>query len=334
VQPTPRRGLSDPAFAGRLRSSRPIVGHQQRFVGEPVVISALEVKAPQLTSIPKSTVPQKLATSMEFTATNKKSETVKHKANHAKAAHSTQLRSAVLQRNAVQKSAAVVYRQTRKRKLTRTAVMNIVAATAFTVGLVSTISSWYTVHNLGARPAHLMGANLPAPQEDKDPAEQTMELPIEQPPTLDTVKKYTVGADEPRFLKIGKLNVFARARPISLKTQVEPNSPANIFDAGWYKGSSKLGEKGATLIHAHVSGATQHGVFYDIDKLTAGDLIAVTRGDGKEFIYKVVSKKMFEKGNVDMSTALNSIMPGKSGLNLLTTPDDEKPRILVFAVQI
>jgi hypothetical protein len=334
VQPTPRRGLSDPAFAGRLRSSRPVVGHQQRFVGEPVVISALEVKAPQLTTILKSSAPQKLTTSMEFTTVNKKVESGGHKANHAKAAHTTQLRSAVLQRNAVQKSAAIVYKQTRKRKLTRTAIMNIAAAVVFTIGLISTIASWYTVHNLGAQPAHLMGVSLPTPQENNDPAEQTTELPSEQPPTLDTVKKYTVGADEPRYLKIGKLNVFARARPMSLKTQTEPNSPANIFDTGWYKGSSKLGGKGATLIEAHVSGATQHGVFYDIDKLTAGDLIAVTRGDGKEFIYKVVNKKMFEKGNVDMSTALNSITPGKSGLNLLTTPDDEKPRILVFAVQI
>jgi LPXTG-site transpeptidase (sortase) family protein len=94
--------------------------------------------------------------------------------------------------------------------------------------------------------------------------------------------------------------------------------PDNIYDAGWYNGSAKPGQKGAMFIYGHVSSWKAKGIFYNLKKLKPGDSITVTRGDDSTFTYKVVTTKIYPYNNVDMKQVLAPADQNKPGLNLMT----------------
>lgn len=145
-------------------------------------------------------------------------------------------------------------------------------------------------------------------------------------------------AEEPKRIKIPSLNVNARILKMGVKPNGEIKTPGNIFDAGWLETTAKPGEHGAMFIDGHVHGPTQPGVFYGIKKLNPGDKIQVERGDGQVFTYSVVKTESYSKDNVDMVAALNTVVPGKPGLNLMTCDGRYNAehgydhRVMVFAV--
>lgn len=122
----------------------------------------------------------------------------------------------------------------------------------------------------------------------------------------------------PRELAIPSIGVNTRIVQLGTLKSGALAMPNNIFDAGWYSASAKPGEQGAELIDGHVSGPTQHGVFYNIKMLKAGSKITVQRGDGQTFTYTVVTSKTYDANNVDLAAALTPITPGKPSLNLIT----------------
>ena len=132
------------------------------------------------------------------------------------------------------------------------------------------------------------------------------------------VDSYKVAPSFPRKISIAKIGVDSRVLALGVKSNNELKAPVNIYDTGWYEGSAKPGEQGAMLLDGHVHGPTQPGVFYNLKKLVAGDVIAVERGDGTKFNYRVVSSKTYDKENVDMAVAMSPVEAGKPGLNLIT----------------
>lgn len=151
---------------------------------------------------------------------------------------------------------------------------------------------------------------------------------------------YTVPPTHPRQLVISKLGVDANVLPMGA-THGILNAPTSAWDVGWYNESGLPGlDTGALLIDGHVNDALNSpGIFYKLSSLVSGDEIQVERGDGKKIMYSVVSVEQKPLDDVDMIAMLNSITPGKQGLNLITcggtynyktkTYDD---RVLVFAV--
>lgn len=132
------------------------------------------------------------------------------------------------------------------------------------------------------------------------------------------VGSYKVAADMPRFLQINKLNVFSRILPLGTTKDGNVDAPRNVFDAGWYKNSSKPGQKGAMFIDGHVSGPTKGGIFANLNQLNVGDKIAVEAGNGTKYVYKVAAKEVFEANNVNMAKVLRPYDPVKPGLNIMT----------------
>jgi len=150
-------------------------------------------------------------------------------------------------------------------------------------------------------------------------SEQTNQLPSEDPPVKgDATKGYAVSPTLPRVISISKFRVKSRVLALGTNDKNEIDTPKNIYDVAWYTGSSKPGEQGAMLLSGHVSGPTKHGVFYDIKRFAVGDTIDVERGDGKHFSYVVKAKEQVAADKVDMLKLVNSIEPGKAGLNLIT----------------
>lgn len=160
-------------------------------------------------------------------------------------------------------------------------------------------------------------------------------------PAVATVAKYIVAPDLPRYLIIPKLGVNARILAVGLDAQGALKTPSNVFDTAWFNQSSLPGQAGAMLIDGHVSSWTAHGVFHDLKKLVAGDIINVERGDNALFSYQVVKVQVYAAGNVDMVAATMSIDATKPGLNLISCTgnvisgtNDFNERIIVFATKI
>ena len=166
------------------------------------------------------------------------------------------------------------------------------------------------------------------------PAPSTMQ------PTAMEVASYIVPKESPRYLSIPKLNINARVKSLGVNNSGQLEAPANVYDVGWYTGSSKPGQPGAMLVDGHVSSWTAHGVFYDLKTLHSGDVIKVERGDGTMFTYKVDKSQVFHADNVDMVATLQPINPNKPGLNLITcsgsvesNTSEFSERLVVFAEQ-
>lgn len=174
----------------------------------------------------------------------------------------------------------------------------------------------------------------------------TLEVPEEilpsivQPSELE-IANYNVPPESPRYLSIPKLNVKARVKPLGINDKNQLRSPDNIYDTGWYTGSSKPGEAGAMLIDGHVSSWSAHGVFYSLKTLNFGDQITIERGDGKKFSYKVITTRVYDFKHVDMAAALRAVDSSRPGLNLITCDgevikgtNEFNKRLIVFASQM
>lgn len=132
---------------------------------------------------------------------------------------------------------------------------------------------------------------------------------------------YTVSPDRPRYLKIDKLGIKkARVIPVGLSSSRQMQTPSNIFDVGWYTGSSLPGEGGTVVIDGHNGGPTKVGVFKYLPDLVEGDIITIERGDGKIFNYSVVENNSYplDIANSKMNEAMISPIPGRESLTLIT----------------
>ncbi len=146
---------------------------------------------------------------------------------------------------------------------------------------------------------------------------ETDNQPSEQVPAQAN-SSYRVASDLPRILTIPKIQVNARVQRLGVQADNDLAAPSNIFDVGWYEGSSKPGEKGVVVINGYVSGPTKHGVFYSLANLHEQDEILLERGDGNTFRYRIVKQQTYEYDELDMPTVLSPIESGKAGLNLVT----------------
>lgn len=151
---------------------------------------------------------------------------------------------------------------------------------------------------------------------------------------------YVVAADLPKYIRVNKIDIFARILRVGVKPNNELVAPNNIHNVGWYDGSAKPGSNGTALLDAHVHGPTMPGAFYNIHKLTEGDTIEIEMGDGRKFNYTVVSSETKPSQEVDMSKAMKSIVKGKNGLNLITCggqynrdTNSYEERVVVYAIQ-
>lgn len=150
---------------------------------------------------------------------------------------------------------------------------------------------------------------------------------------------HKMASDEPRSISIPKLDVQARILRMGISLDNEPIAPNNIHDVGWFEASGKPGSSGAVLLNGNSRGPTQPGVFANLKTLVPGDVIVMERGNGSRLTYIVHKVQEYPGNQVDMTTALQSIEPGKQGLNLMTTPskynaveNSAAKRQVVFAV--
>jgi hypothetical protein len=140
----------------------------------------------------------------------------------------------------------------------------------------------------------------------------------ETPPSSADLAAYKTAPNEPRLLKISKLHLNAKVMAVEADEKGSPRVLQNIFDTGWFMGSTRPGEGGVVLLNGKVTGSTKPGVFALLENLSAGDVIEVERGDGKTISYKVAALEHYDSDKVTTQQALRPAVADKPGLNLLT----------------
>lgn len=212
-----------------------------------------------------------------------------------------------------------------------TVVLYAMATILLIAGIAVSVNGFIVNRHVSATVAHLSAASNGA-NDDKEPPPSTVK------PTDTDVKNYTVAANMARYISIPKIDVFARVLSMGVTNKNQLRAPGNVYDAGWYNGSSLPGLPGASLIDGHVSSWSTHGVFYGLNKLAAGDEIQITKGDGQVLTYQVVKAEIKPSDKVDMASLLVSQDTAKPGLNLISCAGDVVPgtnefdkRIIVYA---
>ncbi len=133
--------------------------------------------------------------------------------------------------------------------------------------------------------------------------------------------EYIVAPDQPRYLSIEKLNVNnARILPMGTTEDGAMDTPYNIFDVGWYTGSSAPGTGGTTVIDGHNGGPNIEGVFKHLPELSAGDKITIEMGDGTIYTYVVHDNysTLIDNPEEGMKNAEISPVKGQESITLIT----------------
>jgi len=224
-------------------------------------------------------------------------------------------------------------KSSKKRPQRQLLVMYSLAAILFMVGGLVAIGGWRANHKVAAQVEQLQKQTTKSSGGDEQAAPST------DKPTDAAVRNYAVSPTLPRYIEIAKLGVHARVMPMSVDRKNELQAPTNVYNAGWYNASAQPGQMGAMLIDGHSGIGNFKGLFHDIGKLVAGDVVTITRGDGIKFEYKIVRTETVDESKVDMASLLVSADTAKPGLNLITCAGDQIPgtfqlkqRTMVFAV--
>lgn len=140
----------------------------------------------------------------------------------------------------------------------------------------------------------------------------------EDEPDMSTMSKYTVAPDMPRYLSIKNIGVWTRVVRVGVDKNNEIGTPRNVYNVGWYEGSSKPGQPGVAFIDGHVLGPTKGGVFASLKTIKQGAQVYITMGNNTNYVYKVTSTEILETSKVDMSKVLTPKDSTKQYLVLMT----------------
>jgi sortase (surface protein transpeptidase) len=146
------------------------------------------------------------------------------------------------------------------------------------------------------------------------------EVPNEQKPTSQEVQAHSnKDTRAPQRVSISKLGILARVIPIGTDKNGKIESPANIYDIGWYNASSSfLASEGFAVLDGHVQGQTKKGVFAELENLATGDGIIVELADGAKVGFTVEEKKIIAYDEAPQTTLLAPHKPGTFELRLIT----------------
>ena len=166
--------------------------------------------------------------------------------------------------------------------------------------------------------------------ERTKPVKVSEDIEIVEPEEVDETEvteeqrvEYNVPAGNPRYLSIPKLGIYnSRVIRVSKRGDGRLGTPTNIFDVGWYDGSSKPGQGGTIIIDGHNGGPNIEGVFKHIDTLVVGDVIEIALG-GSDVIYKYrveenVEVKLENADKYMNKEARKSPIEGKESITLIT----------------
>ncbi|MQY27337.1 class F sortase [Nocardia aurantia] len=105
----------------------------------------------------------------------------------------------------------------------------------------------------------------------------------------------SISRSTPVSFKISSIDAGGSLIALGLNTDGSVQVPADYRQAGWYQKGPAPGEQGSAVILGHVDSYQGAGVFFTLKKVAPGDMIDVTRADGKTAHFKVTDVRMYDK---------------------------------------
>lgn len=131
----------------------------------------------------------------------------------------------------------------------------------------------------------------------------------------------------PIGLTIGDIEVAAPIEPYGVdRATGEMDVPENVRDVAWYKFGPRPGDAGSAVLAAHVDLASQGpGVFFRLDELNPGDVVAVAYEDGSSQTFRVEAKVRYDKTQIPLDVIFAT--DGPPVLTLITCGGGFNPSI-------
>jgi hypothetical protein len=104
-----------------------------------------------------------------------------------------------------------------------------------------------------------------------------------------------ISRSTPVSFKIASINASGSLISLGLNSDGSVQVPASYLQAGWYQEGSAPGEQGSAVILGHVDSHQGIGVFFYLKNVKPGNMIDVTRADGKTAHFKVTDVRMYVK---------------------------------------
>ncbi|MBW3667290.1 MAG: class F sortase [Actinobacteria bacterium] len=130
--------------------------------------------------------------------------------------------------------------------------------------------------------------------------QRVVSTPIFQPPSADASSSTeqaaeTAGRADPTVLHIPAIGVESELVALGLDVDKTIEVPEDFSVAGWYRHRARPGEVGPMVILGHVDSFEGPAVFFELNRLQAGDLVELTRSDGRIAVYEITSVEQFPK---------------------------------------
>ncbi|MFX0578994.1 class F sortase [Nocardia nepalensis] len=115
-----------------------------------------------------------------------------------------------------------------------------------------------------------------------------------------------IGRSTPVSFKIASVNASGSLIAVGLNSDGSVQVPADYQQAAWYQKGPAPGEQGSAVILGHVDSYQGAGVFFELKKVKPGDMIDVTRADGKTAHFKVTDVRMYLKAQFPDQTVFGA----------------------------
>lgn len=123
---------------------------------------------------------------------------------------------------------------------------------------------------------------------------------------------------KPVGLRIERLGVSAPVEPYGVNPRSgQMDVPRNVSDVAWYKHGPTPGSPGSAVLAAHVDLSSQGpGVFFNLKKVEAGDLVYVSFENGEEIEFIVEARTTYSKEDLPTDAIFSN--DGPAVLTLIT----------------
>ena len=191
------------------------------------------------------------------------------------------------------------------KKPTKLNVKKAVRAGASTTLLIGAMLFGMAIQSRQQLTNHNTGQTLGL-QTTQQVSSQDDQIPDESHVFDKDLKSYQVASTMPKIIEISKIGVRSRVLRTSQTKNGAVGVPRNIFDTAWYENSVIPGQFGSSLIVGHNHGPTTEGVFWNLAKLSPGDMIRITYGSGEQKSFRVESVVSKKTQEIDMAKILAS----------------------------
>jgi len=163
--------------------------------------------------------------------------------------------------------------------------------------------------NTGARPSR----TAPPTLVDEEPRD----TPSRSSGLQDLVTGPVLPAADPVLLTIPRLGISSSSlESLGVDDKGAMEVPQDPAEAGWYELGPPPGALGPAVIAGHVTWNQVPAVFYRLTELRRGDVVEITRTDGRVAVFEIIRVRLYDKSSFPTRMVFGPI--DHAGLRLIT----------------